>query len=139
MRRSAAPRPSRAPVPQCPRAHAANSRSASTSSASCRTNHGSIWVSSATRPVERPASKARLTWKMRSGVGCRSAAPMVVASSFSSRSSAGVAPTTQPSRSISRARMPFWNASLNVRPMAMDSPTDFICVLSRQSASGNFS
>jgi len=35
--------------------------------------------------------------------------------------------------------MAFCSASLNVRPMAMTSPTDFICVVSVRSASGNFS
>jgi hypothetical protein len=50
-----------------------------------------------------------------------------------------VAPVTHPGRSISSARRPFWNASLKVRPIAIDSPTDFICVVSRQSALGNFS
>ena len=33
----------------------------------------------------------------------------------------------------------FWNDSLNVRPMAIVSPTLFICVVRRGSASGNFS
>ena len=76
---------------------------------------------------------------MRSAEGCRSAARSVASSSYSSRSSASVGPITQPLRSISRARIPFWNASLKVRPIAIDSPTDFICVVSRQSAVGNFS
>ena len=49
------------------------------------------------------------------------------------------APTTQPVRSASSPRSPFWNASLKVRPMAMTSPTDFICVVSVGSAVGNFS
>ena len=31
------------------------------------------------------------------------------------------------------------NASLKVRPMAIASPTDFICVVSVRSACGNFS
>jgi hypothetical protein len=31
------------------------------------------------------------------------------------------------------------NASLNVRPIAIASPTDFICVVSVRSARGNFS
>ena len=35
--------------------------------------------------------------------------------------------------------MPFMNASLKVRPMAITSPTDFIWVVSVRSASGNFS
>ncbi len=36
-------------------------------------------------------------------------------------------------------RMAFWKASLKVRPIDMASPTDFICVVSVSSASGNFS
>ena len=35
--------------------------------------------------------------------------------------------------------MPLRNASLNVRPMAIASPTDFIWVIRVRSASGNFS
>ncbi len=60
-------------------------------------------------------------------------------SASSSRSAPGVAPATQPIRSISRPRIPFWNASLKVRPIAMTSPTDFICVVRVGSAVGNFS
>ena len=56
-----------------------------------------------------------------------------------SRSSASVAPSCHPARPASSARHPFWNASLNVRPMAIASPTDFICVVRRASAWGNFS
>ena len=44
-----------------------------------------------------------------------------------------------PKRLTSIDRMPFCNASLNVRPMAIASPTLFICVVSVSSASGNFS
>ena len=35
--------------------------------------------------------------------------------------------------------MPFCSASLNVRPMAITSPTDFIWIVSVESADGNFS
>ena len=35
--------------------------------------------------------------------------------------------------------MPLRNACLKVRPMAIASPTDFICVVSVSSACGNFS
>ena len=82
---------------------------------------------------------ARLIWKIRSGVGVRSATRKSSGDVLVSRSSPGVAPRTQPERPISSARSPFWNASLNVRPIAMASPTDFICVVSRKSAVGNFS
>ena len=46
---------------------------------------------------------------------------------------------SSPKRPISRERMAFCNASLKVRPMAMASPTDFICVPSTGLVSGNFS
>jgi hypothetical protein len=39
----------------------------------------------------------------------------------------------------SSERTAFRNASLNVRPIAIASPTDFICVVSVRSACGNFS
>ena len=45
----------------------------------------------------------------------------------------------RPNRSCSSERTAFWSASLNVRPMAMTSPTDFIWVVRVSSASGNFS
>ncbi|OPZ77823.1 MAG: hypothetical protein BWY79_01016 [Actinobacteria bacterium ADurb.Bin444] len=41
--------------------------------------------------------------------------------------------------SSSRERIDFWKASLNVRPMAMFSPTLFMWVVRRASANGNFS
>jgi hypothetical protein len=37
------------------------------------------------------------------------------------------------------AAQAFWNDSWKVRPMAITSPTDFICVVRRESACGNFS
>ena len=42
-------------------------------------------------------------------------------------------------RSSSRERIAFRNASENVRPIPIVSPTDFICVPSRESAPANFS
>jgi hypothetical protein len=45
----------------------------------------------------------------------------------------------KPNDPTSRPRSAFWKASLNVRPMAIVSPTLFICVVRRLSASGNFS
>ena len=41
--------------------------------------------------------------------------------------------------SSSRERMAFANDSRNVRPIAIASPTDFMCVVSAPSAPGNFS
>jgi hypothetical protein len=40
---------------------------------------------------------------------------------------------------VSSPRSPFWSASLKVRPMAITSPTDFICVPRVGLAPGNFS
>ena len=40
---------------------------------------------------------------------------------------------------VSRPRNAFWKLSWKVRPIAMTSPTDFICVVSVGSASRNFS
>ena len=45
----------------------------------------------------------------------------------------------RPNRPVSRPRSAFCSDSLNVRPIAIVSPTDFICVVSVVSASGNFS
>ncbi len=44
-----------------------------------------------------------------------------------------------PKRPVSSPRSAFCSDSLNVRPIAIVSPTDFICVVSVASASGNFS
>ena len=44
-----------------------------------------------------------------------------------------------PKQPDSRPRIAFWSDSLNVRPIAMTSPTDFICVVRTGTASWNFS
>ena len=44
-----------------------------------------------------------------------------------------------PNRPTSSPRRAFWSDSLNVRPIAITSPTDFIWVVRTGSASGNFS
>ena len=46
---------------------------------------------------------------------------------------------SSPPRPSSSERTPFMNASLKVRPIAITSPTDFICVVSVRFACGNFS
>ncbi len=76
---------------------------------------------------------------MRSGVGVAIAPRSVSSESSASRSSWRRSPTTHPVRPLSSARKPFCSASLNVRPIAIDSPTDFICVVSVGFAPGNFS
>lgn len=40
---------------------------------------------------------------------------------------------------FSRERSAFWSASVKLRPIAMASPTDFMVVVSVESAEGNFS
>lgn len=40
---------------------------------------------------------------------------------------------------FSRERRAFWRASVKLRPIAMASPTDFMVVVSVESADGNFS
>ena len=45
----------------------------------------------------------------------------------------------KPKRFTSMLRMAFCSASWKVRPMLIASPTLFICVVRRSSASGNFS
>ena len=47
--------------------------------------------------------------------------------------------SSRPSEPTSRPRSAFWNDSWKVRPIAITSPTDFICVVRRSFASGNFS
>ena len=51
----------------------------------------------------------------------------------------GLLAASKPARPISSERSALRALSLNVRPMAITSPTDFICVVSVASASGNFS
>ena len=79
-----------------------------------------------------PARKARRTWKIRSHVGT---------SSFESSSSRGTLsrPSSRPSRPISSERIALPRASEKVRPIAIASPTDFIWIVRRGSAFGNFS
>ncbi len=93
------------------------------------------WIS--VSPI--PASMARLSWKGRLGVGRRSADRSVSGSSSRRPSSLRRRPVTHPQRPVSRARKPFCHAERNVRPIAMVSPTDFICTPSVSSTSENFS
>ncbi|CPN74810.1 Uncharacterised protein [Bordetella pertussis] len=78
----------------------------------------------------KPWAKASPTYQMRSGPGSPSSI-----CSFSR----SVVFWFRPSTPTSRPRRAFWNDSWKVRPMAMTSPTDFIWVVRRASACGNFS
>ena len=93
-------------------------------------------VSSATRATAQPARNASATYSSRSAPGARSScARRSRLSSVSGIDSCGVSP----SRPVSSPRSAFCSDSWNVRPMAMTSPTDFIWVVSRSLAAGNFS
>ena len=70
------------------------------------------------------------TNQIRSGPGSP------ISSTISSRS---VVRSSSPSEPTSRPRSAFWNDSWKVRPIAITSPTDFICVVRWLSACGNFS
>ena len=85
-------------------------------------------ISAVLMPRRYPSATA----KQRSGVGMR------IFWRSSSRSATGLS-SVSPQRSCSSERTAFWSASLNVRPMAITSPTDFIWVVRVGSASGNFS
>ena len=82
----------------------------------------------------QPRSSARNTRQIR-----RSSATASRRASSSSPSSTSSDRHSQAARPSSSERSPLRNASLNVRPIAIASPTDFIWVVSVRSASGNFS
>ncbi len=67
-----------------------------------------------------PIANASPTYQMRSGPGSPSS------SSIFSRS---FVISFMPSTPTSSPRSAFWNDSWNVRPIAITSPTDFICVV----------
>ena len=78
---------------------------------------------------------------MRRSVGTLSSRCSAPSSSSSVRPSVdlrGCVKSSPPEPSSSE-RKAFMKASLNVRPIAIASPTDFICVVSVRSARGNFS
>ncbi len=89
-------------------------------------------VRSAICSTDSPARNARRRWKRRSQVGSASF-------SKSSASESSVPPSSRPSRPISSERIALPSASAKVRPIAIASPTDFIWIVRRGSASGNFS
>ena len=97
-------------------------------------NHRSIFVSSKISSTVQPRWKARPRKKMRSAPGTISRVRSV-----SSSTTASFPSPISPNRLISSERSAFCSASLNVRPIAIASPTLFICVVSTASACGNFS
>ncbi|MCY1546762.1 hypothetical protein D9M68_827770 [compost metagenome] len=101
----------------------------------CTRNHSSMRVSSKTSSMLLPARKASATYQIRSAPGTVSSRLRMPSASGSFRSSLGSKPAT-PTSSPRRA---FCTDSWKVRPMAITSPTDFIWVVRRASAFGNFS
>ena len=96
-------------------------------------NHGSIALCAKTSAGVAPRRRASPTRSKRSAVGVwmrLSSAALVVPSSIG---------RSKPLRPISSPRMALPSASAKVRPIAMTSPTDFICVVSVGSVPGNFS
>ena len=117
-------------------------RCSSTSCENCVRNQRSIFVSSWTSSTVHPRSNARKTAHIRRSVGTlssRCSAP----SSSSAVSPDWLRrvfwPKSSPLEPSSSELNAFMNASLKVRPIAITSPTDFICVVSVRSARGNFS
>ena len=91
-------------------------------------------VSSCARSIVTPARSALATWNRRSGPGTE------IARSIAIRSSP-CAPIgrSKPARPVSSERIALPSASRNVRPIAIASPTDFICGPRTLDADGNFS
>ena len=79
--------------------------------------------------------KASPTYQIRSGPGCRSSRSRHTRES----SASGSRRSLKPSAPVSSPRRAFCSDSWKVRPMAITSPTDFIWVVRRGSAWGNFS
>ena len=117
---------------------AAMLRSSSISANCCR-NQRSIFVSSCSVSMLQPRRSARKSAHMRRSLGTTSRLRSAVSSSSSSRVSSGPDGNRLPDLPSSSERTALRNASLNVRPIAIASPTDFICVVSVRSACGNFS
>ena len=85
-----------------------------------------------------PKRNASAIYQMRSAPGTRSAWARRLRAA--SASSAGIEAWARSRKlPISSERSAFCNDSWKVRPIAIASPTDFICVVSVGSALGNFS
>ena len=84
-----------------------------------------------------PRRSSSATWKIRSGVGVPMAASSPAVGWPASWPSAGSA--LSPRRPCSSERSAFCRLSGNVRPIAITSPTDCICVPSTPLVPGSFS
>ena len=104
-------------------------------------NHGSIAVASYTSSTVAPARIACCTARSRPSWGRAarwSSSALSASRSAAVRSSGpGAQEKDAPGRSSDLSA--FWRASEKERPIAMASPTDFMCVVSVSSAPGNFS
>ncbi len=95
-------------------------------------NQGSIPVASASSATVRPA---RIAW---CSVAIRPSCGLAHRRS-SSAGSPGGSPQRSGAPGCSSERSAFCSASGKLRPIAIASPTDFMCVVSTGSAPGNFS
>ena len=98
------------------------------------TNHGSMPVAAKTSSAVAPERSASITLRSRPSCGVRICSSR---SSLSSSTSRWLQSKT--AFSSSRLRSAFCSASVKLRPIAIASPTDFMCVVSVGSAAGNFS
>ncbi len=95
-------------------------------------NHGSTPEAAATSATEAPARSAWCSVDIRPSCGTaqRATSAPALPGGVSQRSGAD---------GCSSERSAFCSASGNDRPIAIASPTDFMCVVSTGSAAGNFS
>ena len=104
-------------------------------SASWSTNHGSILVASKTSSGVAPARIASMTFLRRPSVRDLDLLEQRRLVELDVRPCASRTGACL----LSSERSAFCSASVKLRPMAIASPTDFMCVVSVGSASGNFS
>ena len=95
-------------------------------------------VASCRRSTDTKRRSAASTWKSRSGVGTAGGAHELVGVERVELALGGVA-VRGPRRPVSSERSAFCSDSGNVRPIAITSPTDCICVPSTGDAPGSFS
>ena len=104
------------------------------------TNQGSIFVASKTCSAVAPARIASMTSLSRPSCGVLVLSSSAAISSWCSRSRPlGSGVKSKTAALLSSERSAFWSASVKLRPIAIASPTDFMCVVSVGSAPGNFS
>ena len=103
-------------------------------SSSWSTNHGSMWVAANTSSGVAPARSASMTFLSRPSCGT------LISSSRAALSRSTHSWCQSNGASLdSSERSAFCSASVKLRPIAIASPTDFMCVVSSWSAPGNFS